>query len=430
VGDCPTNEDPEYDISAGFDYVCKFCKERGTHYFLFCPRNPDPNSIYRRRQDRAFQRIQSSPSLGDLGLKRTFGSSPGSPESPSPSTPPRSKILVPKFSSPTTDFEPFTKGKRISSREASTRGFSNDNDADDIGMGTSGVAMGDAQTRTAAEDGNFVMDRLETLESPDGDMVWERLKNDIQREHARGPQKQSNIVTNQTVIERTATATIAPATTNQSPHADFLSKLFAKHPSQPNPKWRPRMTALDMWDINDEKKCQKEDEEMAMMSERELSTTPNTPDCNQKSLTHGSDRDRGDSMEIDDENYSRHSEQGRKQGDFLIDTKGFREHEKNEAEREESPSREERVRAIQKKINSIEGLRTRLASGDDVKSPEMEQMVSGDLSQEELDELSRRVRSQKPPSPSAFSSSSSELSSPPRALSSGSRRAGGSSRIS
>ena len=425
VGDCPTNEDPAYDIPAGFDYVCKFCKERGTHYFVFCPRNPDPNSIYRRRQDRALQGIQSSPSRGDLGLKRTFASSPGSPGSPSPATPSRSKTVVPKFPSPTTDFESFTKGKRISSRELTTGRLSGEDEFDDIGMGMNGVVIGDAQAR-AAEDYNVKKGRAEILGSSDGNLVWERLKNDIQREYWKGQQKQMHALARQIVIERTTKEPTAPAATDQSPHADFLSKLFAKHPSQPNRRWRPRMTALDMWDINDEKKRQDEDEEMSRMSERELSTEPNTPDYNRKKhLAHRSDCDGEDSVGVDDEDYSRHSKKGREQVDFVIDTKGFQEHENHGQQQEESITREEKVRAIQKKINSIDGLRTKLASGEDLKSLEMEQMASGDLSQEELDEISWGVRVTTTPSPSALTSSSSELSSPPRLSSSGSRRVGG-----
>jgi hypothetical protein len=424
VGDCPTNDDPEYDISAGFDYVCKFCKERGTHYFLFCPKNPDPNSIYRRRQDRAFQSIQSSPSRGDSVLKKTFSSPP---EPPGPATPSRSKIVAPKISSLTDGFEFFTKGKRIGAREATTEAFAVENDVGNIGMGMSGVAMGGAKEKAAADDDHSTMYRSERLGSSDGDMVWERLKNDIQREHWRGPQKQSHTFTKQTAVERTATETNISATTKQSPHTDFLSNLFAKHPSQPNPKWRPRMTAIEMWDINDEKKCQEEEAEMLDMSERETSSEQDTPDNDRKeNLVHRSGRNHQDSKDIDDEDYWRPSEQDREEVDFLVDTKGFEEHERDE--QEEGSTRAEKVRAIKKKINSIDSLRSKLASWEDVESPEMEQMATEDLSQEELDEISRRVRAPTPPSPSGLTSSSSELSSPPRLSSSGSRRANGNSR--
>jgi hypothetical protein len=429
VGDCPTNEDPEYDISACSDYVCKFCKERGTHYFMFCPRNPDPNSIYRRRQERALQNIQSSPSHGDLGLKRTFVSPPRFPEAPGPATPPRSKIVLPKFSSPTADFEFFTKDKRINSRELITGSLKDDN-IYDIEVGMSGVAMRRAQARTA-EDDYLNKGRPETLGSSDGDMVWERLKNDIQREQLRGPPQQLNTFTKQNVIERTITETNAPAMANQSPHANFLSKLFEKHPSQPNPRWRPRMTALNMWDISDEKKRQEENEEMARLNERELSTDPKTPDYNRKkNRTHHSNCDREDLMDIGDDDYSTTLKQDKEQVNFLVDTNGFQEREKHQAGQEDSPTQEVRVRAIQERMNSIESLRTKLASGEDMKSPEMEQIISGGLSQEELDEIFRRVRSPEPPSPPGLTSSSSELSSPPRLSSSGSRRAGGPRRIS
>jgi hypothetical protein len=50
VVNCPTNEDPSFDKPPSFDYRCRFCQQPGSHYWMFCPRNPDPNSIYRRRQ--------------------------------------------------------------------------------------------------------------------------------------------------------------------------------------------------------------------------------------------------------------------------------------------------------------------------------------------------------------------------------------------
>lgn len=50
VVNCPTNEDPSFDKPPSLDYRCRFCQQPGSHYWMFCPRNPDPNSIYRRRQ--------------------------------------------------------------------------------------------------------------------------------------------------------------------------------------------------------------------------------------------------------------------------------------------------------------------------------------------------------------------------------------------
>ena len=46
------------------DYRCKFCKKPGVHYFLFCPQNPDPNSIHRRRQAKLRLKGPSSPGRG------------------------------------------------------------------------------------------------------------------------------------------------------------------------------------------------------------------------------------------------------------------------------------------------------------------------------------------------------------------------------
>lgn len=68
VNECPTNDDPDYDIPPSRDYRCKFCKKPGVHYFLFCPQNPNPNSIYRRRQAKMRSNGPSSP---DRGLKRS-----------------------------------------------------------------------------------------------------------------------------------------------------------------------------------------------------------------------------------------------------------------------------------------------------------------------------------------------------------------------
>ena len=47
--DCPTNEDPAYDLPPGIDYICKFCGEAGVHYYMFCPRHPGQHSIYKQR---------------------------------------------------------------------------------------------------------------------------------------------------------------------------------------------------------------------------------------------------------------------------------------------------------------------------------------------------------------------------------------------
>ena len=68
VNDCPTNQDPNYDRPPYEDYICKFCKKVGMHYYLFCPHNPDPNSIYRRRQ--AKQPLKGTLT-SDRGLKRS-----------------------------------------------------------------------------------------------------------------------------------------------------------------------------------------------------------------------------------------------------------------------------------------------------------------------------------------------------------------------
>jgi hypothetical protein len=326
------------------------------------------------------------------------------------------QISVPKVRSATTNFDIFAKRKRLSSRDGIT-GFANNNWIDIAGKGVTGFAMDDTRDEGAAEKDGLKMGHFETLGLSDGDMVWERLKADIQRERPRTLQSQSATSTKQAVTDKTVAEISAATTTNQSPHEDFLSKLFAKHLNQRNPNWRPRMTALEMWDINDEKKRQEEKQEMTKMSEWGLSTDSNTADYNQENLIHCSDYGREDSMDIGNEDYSTASEGDRDDIDFLIETKGIE-------EQEDSPTREDKLRTIQEKINSIENLQTKLAS-DDVDFPEMDQIASGNLSQEKLDEISRCKRALEPPSPSSFTSSSSELSSPPRLSSSGSRRGRG-----
>jgi hypothetical protein len=325
--------------------------------------------------------------------------------------------LVSKARSPTANFDLITKRKRLSSQDGIT-GFANNSWIDVMREGITGFAMSDTRDEGAAQKVGLKMGHFETLGLSDGDMVWERLKADIQREHSRALESQSTTSTKQAVTDRTVAETSAATTTNQSRHADFLSKLFAKHSSQRNPNWRPRMTALEMWDINDEKKRQEEGQEMTKMSEWELSTDSNTANYNQKNLIHCSNYGREDSMDIDDEDYSMASEDDRDEINFLIETKGIE-------EQEDSPTREGKLLAIQKKINSIEDLQTKLALDDDVDFPELEQIASGNLSQEKLDEMSRCMRALEPPSPSSFTSSSSELSSPPRLSSSGSRRGRG-----
>ncbi|KAI9742761.1 MAG: hypothetical protein M1818_003490 [Claussenomyces sp. TS43310] len=46
---CPTNEDPHFDVRPAMGYICMFCEKNGDHYRMFCPKNPAPDSIYRRR---------------------------------------------------------------------------------------------------------------------------------------------------------------------------------------------------------------------------------------------------------------------------------------------------------------------------------------------------------------------------------------------
>lgn len=46
---CPTNEDPNFDVIPNSTYVCMFCENKGEHYRMFCPNNPAKDSVYKRR---------------------------------------------------------------------------------------------------------------------------------------------------------------------------------------------------------------------------------------------------------------------------------------------------------------------------------------------------------------------------------------------
>lgn len=152
--DCPTNEDPFYDMPAGFDYVCKYCGEQGTHYYIFCPRNPDPNSIYRRRQAKGL--LPSGSSLTCQGMKRPlapFSKPPTPPTAFRATTTPQDDFESPK--SPTPEFKRFARVKRISSRE----GFSGwwltkNNSTNKIGSGKSSATIEDAKGKTPGGNGS------------------------------------------------------------------------------------------------------------------------------------------------------------------------------------------------------------------------------------------------------------------------------------
>jgi hypothetical protein len=417
VSDCPTNEDPAYDIAAGYDYICKFCGERGTHYFMFCPLNPDPNSIYRRRRDKAFQNLHGSPSRSEVGLSKTFASAPQSLKSRNPLIISRLQIGVSKVCSSTADLDLFVNRKRLTSPDGATGGLGDDSGFNKEGLGMTDFATcGERGQNGAAGDNKLDIGLFEAMGSSEADMVWERLNN---REHSRGSEEQKDTLLVKLINENTADSTTAPKI-NQSPHMEFLCRLFMKHPSQRNPSWRPRMTALGMWDINDAEKCQEEyEEEMVKMREHELSTGLKSPDYNERSLTYYSDIIRENTWCVDGDGYSKVSDQDI---DSLIESKGFQEPENRLEEQKDSPSRDEKVRAIRKKINSIECLRSKLASGDEMDRPETGQMAIGKLSQEKVDEISRRMQAPEPSSPSGLTSASSELSSPPRLLCRGSGR--------
>ncbi|KXJ85492.1 hypothetical protein Micbo1qcDRAFT_209900 [Microdochium bolleyi] len=48
---CPTNLDPSYDVPPYRDYKCDICGARGEHFVTLCPRNREPTSLTRQRQD-------------------------------------------------------------------------------------------------------------------------------------------------------------------------------------------------------------------------------------------------------------------------------------------------------------------------------------------------------------------------------------------
>lgn len=230
----------------------------------------------------------------------------------------------------------------------------------------------------------------ETSELSEGDIVWERLKNDLEREYSKRSQQQRRNSDEQTITRQTVTLQITSSTLNQfgqSPHVEFLKRLFANHPNQSDPKRRPRMTALNMWDMFDEQNLQAEETAMAEMSE--ISSPPEsvnvldyaTPKHEPKSKRENNWTDMD--VEVDDDN----STQKSNQSGFMVDRNGDPEHGENEKEQEEEHSSAKKLSAMEKKIDSIDGLRTMLAAWEDVESPKMAAMASGDLSQEDLNDI-------------------------------------------
>jgi hypothetical protein len=143
--------------------------------------------------------------------------------------------------------------------------------------------------------------RRETAELSEGDMVWERIKNDMEREYSKRRQHQPYSSVKYTVDEQTQTAQITLVASNQfreSHHREFLTGLFATHPSYPGPKRRPRMTALEMWDISDE--WRRQADEAAEAEEAEMAQMSATPESANK-LGYGNDEHKEIStdMEVD-----------------------------------------------------------------------------------------------------------------------------------
>ncbi len=141
-------------MPAGFDYICKYCGERGTHYYMFCDRNPDPNSVYRRRQAKGL--AVSSPSRADRTSERSY--SPPR-EFAGPPIPSRSlrRLYDDRRSSvgEVQGFGTFTRVKKITSR-AGFSGEREDNDVDRIQISIKRAGGENARFKRTAEDDDLI----------------------------------------------------------------------------------------------------------------------------------------------------------------------------------------------------------------------------------------------------------------------------------
>ncbi|KAJ1333389.1 Zinc knuckle [Microdochium nivale] len=66
---CPTNLDPSYDVPPYRDYRCDICGARGVHFVILCPRNRDPASLTRQRQN-MIDRLGADAAYSMLGPHR------------------------------------------------------------------------------------------------------------------------------------------------------------------------------------------------------------------------------------------------------------------------------------------------------------------------------------------------------------------------
>lgn len=238
----------------------------------------------------------------------------------------------------------------------------------------------------------------DALEQSEGDIVWERLKNEIEKEfferqESTRIEKQSRTFIKRTPTKQTATQQIASVTARQLVGADFLNKLFENHPSQPGPKRRPRMTDIEMWDISNVKR-RRGRVEKSITVEQSVAIEYETPSNNEKKkqelCSHTAMQDWAD-MEVD--GHREHLERSVGWTGFIIGSEGFSNGTVDMEEIGKEHTQAEKLKAIQNKLQSIDGLRVKLASWGEIESFQMEKMVSGDLSQEEIDEISMNVRS-------------------------------------
>lgn len=227
VNDCPTNTDPTYDITPDMSYVCKFCKKRGHHYFVFCDKYPDPNSIYRQRLANGFTSEENTSTIHGKSMNDELNSL-------------TFRHTIDRFSSCDDSMER-SRTENMAKRENTwdrrlaaigpKRAFINPQQDSQAHKRDFWLSQADTQKK-----GDFWSPGVEPLTGDFWTADYEAAGGDFWcRRTASSDQQQKAGIRD----------------------VEFFRNLFKNNPGAPkevvnNPRRRP--TALEMWDLNDEKK--------------------------------------------------------------------------------------------------------------------------------------------------------------------------------
>lgn len=220
---------------------------------------------------------------------------------------------------------------------------------------------------------------------------------------------------------------ILPPVTDEasvSNHEDFLRKLFANHPSQMCPRnQRLLVTASEMWDMSDHKKLQdgtstptqqmrgdchlRRPYEVNILGKQDETiynedSDASTEDMNMTGIEEGSPSLKDEfEKHLRDESIKELCETSQREwkdvDHIMLDDDHPQRITGMLDRRKESAQKKPRRESFSKKIDSIEEIRSRLVSGEEIDSAEVDRIASGDLSQSVLDQISSKMQERNSP---------------------------------